>query len=276
MKTDTIFYTLLQNLPSVLFEVLEKSPALASHYDFSSVEIKELARRIDGLFLPKPEYPEDPIYFVEVQFQSDDNLYWRLITEAFLYLNQYKPEKSWQAVVLWANRDLDVGIPLAYQTSLAAGQIHVVYLDELVGTSSSIGLGIIKLVVSPEDEARQEAQSLINLVKKADAENSRDLLELVERMLIYKFSSYSRQELAAMFGLTEWQQTRFYQEVKEEVKEELREEVKEEVKEEVREETKLETIPRLLSEGLTVEQIARILELDIEVVKQSIKKENSK
>jgi predicted transposase/invertase (TIGR01784 family) len=262
MKTDTIFYTLLQNLPSVLFEVLEKSPVLASHYEFSSVEIKELARRIDGLFLPKPEYPQDPIYFVEVQFQSDDNLYWRLITEAFVYLNQYKPEKSWQAVVLWANRDIDVGIPLAYQTSLAAGQIHVVYLDELVGTSSSIGLGIIKLVVSPEDEAIQEARSLINLVKTADAENGRDLLELVERMLVYKFSSYTRQELEAVFGLTEWQQTRFYQEVKEELREE------------VKEETKLEIIPKLLSEGLTIEQIARIFELDIEVVKQAIKNES--
>ena len=262
MKTDTIFYTLLQNLPSVLFELLEKSPALASHYEFSSVEIKELARRIDGLFLPKPEYPQDPIYFVEVQFQSDDNLYWRLITEAFVYLNQYKPEKSWQAVVLWANRDIDIGIPLAYQTSLAAGQIHVVYLDELVGTSSSIGLGIIKLVVSPENEAIQEARSLINLVKTADAENGRDLLELVERMLVYKFSSYTRQELEAMFGLTEWQQTRFYQEVKEELREE------------VKEETKLEIIPKLLSEGLTIEQIARIFELDIEVVKQAIKNES--
>jgi predicted transposase/invertase (TIGR01784 family) len=91
MKTDTIFYTLLQNLPSVLFEILQQSPTLALHYNFSSVEIKELARRIDGLFLPKPEYTEDPIYFVEVQFQPDDDLYWRLITEAFLYLNQYRP-----------------------------------------------------------------------------------------------------------------------------------------------------------------------------------------
>ncbi|MFM6309015.1 MAG: DUF2887 domain-containing protein, partial [Dolichospermum sp.] len=156
------------------------------------------------------------------------------------------------------NRDLDNGIPLAYQTSLAAGQIHVVYLDELADTSSSIGLGIIKLVVSPEDEAIQKARSLINLVKTADAENGRNLLELVERMLVYKFSSYTRQELEAMFGLTEWQQTRFYQEVREET--EL--------------ETKLKTIPRLLCEGLTVEQIARILELDIEVVRQEIKKES--
>ncbi|MFM6611436.1 MAG: hypothetical protein ACKPJQ_18800, partial [Dolichospermum sp.] len=78
------------------------------------------------------------------------------------------------------------------------------------------------------------------------------------RMLVYKFSSYTRQELEAMFGLTEWQQTRFYQEVREET--EL--------------ETKLKTIHRLLFEGLTVEQIARILELDIEVVRQEIKKES--
>lgn len=95
-----------------------------------------------------------------------------------------------------------------------------------------------------------------------DAANSRYLLELVERMLIYKFSTYSCQELEAMFGLTEWQQTRFYQEVKEELREEIKEE------------TKLEIIPKLLSEGLTVEQIARIFELDIEVVKQAIKNES--
>ncbi len=99
MKTDTIFYTLLQNLPSVLFELLEQSPTQALHYEFSSVEIKELSRRIDGLFLPKPEFPQEPIYFVEVQYQRDDDLYWRLITEAFVYLNQYRPEKPWQAVV---------------------------------------------------------------------------------------------------------------------------------------------------------------------------------
>ncbi|MBA3921362.1 MAG: Rpn family recombination-promoting nuclease/putative transposase [Nostocaceae cyanobacterium] len=254
MKTDTIFYTLLQNFPSVLFELLEQSPALALHYDFSSVEIKELARRIDGLFLPKPEYSQDPIYFVEVQFQPDDDLYWRLITEAFLYLNQYRPQQTWQAVVLWAKRSLDPGIPFTYQNCLANGQIHVVYLDELVAPASSIGLKIIKLVVAPEDEAVQEARSLINQVQQAPAANRRNLLELVEKLLVYKFSSYSRQELEAVFGLTEWRETRFYQEVQEE--------------------TKLETIPELLKVGLNVEQIAQVLKLDIEVVQQAIQKQS--
>ena len=97
-------------------------------------------------------------------------------------------------------------------------------------------------------------------MEKADAAKSRNLLELVERMLVYKFSTYSRQELEAMFGLTEWQKTRFYQEIEEQT--EL--------------ETKLKTIPKLLNEGLNVEQIARIFELDIEVVKQAIKQQSSK
>lgn len=93
-----------------------------------------------------------------------------------------------------------------------------------------------------------------------DAVNSRYLLELVERMLIYKFSTYSRQELEAMFGLAQWQQTRFYQELKEET--EL--------------ETKVKTIPRLLKMGLSVEQIAEALELKIEVVRQAIENQGRK
>ena len=68
-----------------------------------------------------------------------------------------------------------------------------------------------------------------------------------------------------MFGLTDWRQTKFYQEVKEETKQE--------VKEEVREETKLETIPRLLKFGLSIEQIAEVLELDVKQVQQAIEKQ---
>ncbi|MEH2013230.1 hypothetical protein [Nostoc sp.] len=68
-----------------------------------------------------------------------------------------------------------------------------------------------------------------------------------------------------MFGLTDWRQTKFYQEVKEETKQE--------VKEEVREETKLDTIPRLLKLGLSIEQIAEALELDVEQVRQAIEKQ---
>jgi predicted transposase/invertase (TIGR01784 family) len=199
---------------------LEQSQSLALHYQFTSVEIKELARRIDGLFLPKPDFPEDLIYFfVEVQFQRDDDIYWRIITEAFLYINQYKPQRRWQAVLLFAQGSLDPDVPFIYQTSLAQQQIRIIYLDELDDVpSSSIGLGVIKLVVATEDKAVQQAKNLINQVQQTDQANRSNLLELVERMLIYKFVNKTQQELEAMFGLTDWRQTKFCQEVKEETK----------------------------------------------------------
>ena len=71
-----------------------------------------------------------------------------------------------------------------------------------------------------------------------------------------------------MFGLTEWRQTRFYQEVKEEVEEEF----KKKFKEEAELNAKLEIIPGLLKVGLNIEQIAQVLKLDIEVVRNTIGK----
>lgn len=69
LKTDSIFYRIFQSLPSTFFELINQPPSLASAYQFSSVEVKQLAFRIDGVFLPNT--PELPIYFAEVQFQPD-------------------------------------------------------------------------------------------------------------------------------------------------------------------------------------------------------------
>ncbi|MEH2333933.1 DUF2887 domain-containing protein [Nostoc sp.] len=77
---------------------------------------------------------------------------------------------------------------------------------------------MIKLIVATEDQAIQQAKNLINQVQQADEANRSNLLELIERILIYKFVNKSQQELEAMFGLTDWRQTKFYQEVKEETK----------------------------------------------------------
>ncbi len=41
---------------------------LAQFYDFASVEVKELKRRMDGVYCP--QRLKDPFIFVEVQFQS--------------------------------------------------------------------------------------------------------------------------------------------------------------------------------------------------------------
>ncbi|WGV26346.1 hypothetical protein [Halotia branconii] len=61
--------------------------------------------------------------------------------------------------------------------------------------------------------------------------------------------------------------TRVYQEAKEEGKLEAKQEAKEE--------GKLEVVPRVLKLGLSLEQIAEALELDIEVVRKAAAKSSS-
>jgi predicted transposase/invertase (TIGR01784 family) len=86
VRTDAIFYQLFKRFPSFLFTLLETPPAQANDYRFESIEIKETAFRIDGVFLPPETAFPKIIYFAEVQFQSDEALYHRFFTESLLYL----------------------------------------------------------------------------------------------------------------------------------------------------------------------------------------------
>ena len=260
MKTDTIFYQLFQTFPSLLFELIGQAPTEAQGYEFSSREIKELAFRFDGVFLPAPNSTHQPIYFVEVQFHPKSDFYWRFFTEVFLYLGQYKPHHDWRAVAVFATRSLDPGVPMQYRGLLMSQQVHFVYLDELGETvNSSLGLGIVQLVVENEETAAgfinrlfQQAQQELN-----DQVFRQKVLELIETILVYKFTNLSRQELEAMFGLDELKQTRYFREVAAEAALEGKLE------------GKLESVPRLLQLGLTIEQITTALELDVDVVRQA-------
>ena len=105
-------------------------------------------------------------------------------------------------------------------------------------------------------QARQELEDVVLRQK---------VLGLIETILVYKFTNLSRQELEAMFGLDELKQTRYFQEVAAEIAAKAKVEGKLEGKVE----GKLESVPRLLQLGLSVEQIATALELDVEVVRQA-------
>lgn len=244
MKTDSLFYKLFQTIPEVLFELVGKSPYLASYYKFTAVELKELTKRTDGIFLPKRK--GDPIYFVEVQFQKDDNFYWRLMQEVFVYLGQNHWRGDWQAIVFWARKSLDPGVPLPYRDLLEAGKLRSLYLDTIENTSNSIGLGMVCLAVEPEDNAKARVLSLERQIRQLPLPKRRDMLELLEQALAYKFPNLSPDEVKAMFTETELKKTRFYQDVYAEGRDDLA----------------AKAIPRLLDMGLTIGQVAEILDLD--------------
>lgn len=96
VKTDTLSYYLFQEFPRIFFELIGQSATLANDYKFASIELKQVAFRLDGLFLPTQDKPNLPIYFVEVQFQPDETFYYRLFAEIFLYLYQFKAVNDWR------------------------------------------------------------------------------------------------------------------------------------------------------------------------------------
>jgi predicted transposase YdaD len=80
-------------------------------------------------------------------------------------------------------------------------------------------------------------------------------------ILAYKFTDLSREEVEAMLGL-DLKESRIYQEVKEEVYQQSKEEGRLE-----REAEMLNiTVPLLLKAGMTVEQIAEQLQVEVEAV----------
>ena len=221
MHTDTIFYQIFLTFHTLLFEILGEPTENARDYKFTSVEVKEKAFRFDGIFMA--DSVEKPIYFVEVQFQPKPDFYWELIAEINIYLNQFKPVQDWQGVALFAKRSLDVGELTAYQQELInSGRIKRIYLDEL--PPGSIGMGLIELIVSKEVQAPELVKTLLDRTK-TEVENDREkqgIIELLETVLLSKFSQLSRQEIEAMFLVSDIKQTRVYQEAKQEGRQEGR------------------------------------------------------
>ena len=264
MKTDPIFYRLFQSFPSVFFELIGRSPEEATAYDFRSVEIKQTAFRIDGVFIPVSRSAQPPILFAEVQFQKDPDFYFRLFSEITLYLRQYKPVSDWQAVVIYPTRKIETPEPLAYRDWLSLPKIQRLYLDELEPPAEpSFGVSMVRLVVESKKSALIQAKGLIAKARRevGDTIAQQKVIELIETILVYKFPTKSRQELEAMLGLGDLKETRFYQEAKQEGKQEG--EQKGEQK------AKIESVPRLQQMGLTLEQIAQGLNLPIEAVRQA-------
>ena len=87
MRRDSIFYKLFKQMPELSFELIEQSVPDAERYRFDSVEVKETAFRIDGVFLPPDDAESKVIFFSEVQLQKKENLYKRFFAELFVSLH---------------------------------------------------------------------------------------------------------------------------------------------------------------------------------------------
>ena len=86
----------------------------------------------------------------------------------------------------------------------------------------------------------------------------KDLVELIETVIIYKLPRLSREEIQAMLQVHDIRETKVFQEAKEEGIEEERQRSLEE---------KRRGVARLAAMKMSAEKIAEILELDIDMVR---------
>jgi predicted transposase YdaD len=96
---------------------------------------------------------------------------------------------------------------------LASGRILRVFLDELGEIEElPIGVGLMVLTTLEGNAAKTEARRAIER-----SAGNRDIIEMITKIVVYKFNSLSRDEVDVMLGI-ELQQTRVYQEAKAEGK----------------------------------------------------------
>ncbi len=223
MKTDSIFYRLFQTDPSLLFDLLGQPADQAQGYEFRSVEIKQLAFRIDGVFLPKPDAADPTVWFVEVQFQKDPQFYHRFFAEISLFLDQYPQTMDWQAAVFFPSRNVEPDQVHLHRALLNSDQVHRVFLDDLSGVATtSIGVSLIQLILADTADAIVQAKSLLARTQAQEQTDSKmaAIIELIETIVVYKFPQLSRQEIEHMLGLSELRQTKVYQEALQEGRQE--------------------------------------------------------
>jgi predicted transposase/invertase (TIGR01784 family) len=206
MRRDSIFYQLFRQYPALLFELLSEPPDRVSEYIFDSIEVKETAFRIDGVFMPPDR--SGIVYLCEVQFQLDELLYERMLSEISIYTYRNRERfADWQAVVIYPTRTMEQSRTEMVREMLASGRIRRVYLDELGEVETlPTGLGLMVLTTLEGEKATRSAIGLIDR-----SQGSRDIIDLVSTIIVYKFSNLSRDEVDAMLGI-ELAQTRVYQE----------------------------------------------------------------
>lgn len=218
MRRDSIFYQLFQQSPTLLFELLTNRPLNAEEYRFDSVAAKEPKFEIDGVFLPPENDDAGVVYFCEVQFQKDEQLYERVFAESALYFYRNRPRfKDWQAVIIYPARNVEQSDLYPHRSFLNGGQVHRVYLDEL-GDIRTLPLNVALMVLTTVEKAiaPQEARYLLNRTRQeVSPPTTQAIIEMITTIIAYKFEQLNRQEVETMLGIT-LKHTRMYQDIKEE------------------------------------------------------------
>ncbi|KHG38930.1 hypothetical protein OA07_26725 [Aphanizomenon flos-aquae 2012/KM1/D3] len=212
MKTDKLFYRIFLNQPDLIAELIPGIPS-DCEFEYSAPVLKEKETRLDGLLTPISNNSDVPLIFLAAQMQRDIKFYNRYFRGIFSYIDQYEISENWRGLLILLNKRLELGSELPHR-NLLNSQVERLYLEDLLHQDDlSPNLALLRLIVTPKDQAGLAARKILNSVS-TEAEFQLKL-DLVESILVNKFTQLTLEEIQKMLNLKEADitQTRFYQEV---------------------------------------------------------------
>ncbi|MBE9237563.1 DUF2887 domain-containing protein [Anabaena aphanizomenioides LEGE 00250] len=265
MKTDKLFYRIFLTQPGILAELIPGIP-LDCEFEYCAPVIKEQEFRHDGVLTPIGDDLNLPIVFLEAQMQTDKGFYGRYFAEVYLYLKQYNISRPWRGLIILKSHSHELGSEIPYR-SILKEDVQRLYLEDLLSeTDLSPNLGILQLIVLPQNRVGEAAQKLLQNVENKTQFTQR--LDLIEAILVSKFPQISPEEILKMLDLktADITQTRFYRDVFQLGAKEGRQEGKAEGKAEGKQEGEAQLIIRQVNRRcgiLSPNQEAQIRSLDL-------------
>jgi predicted transposase/invertase (TIGR01784 family) len=202
-----------------------------------------------------PQTTKLPLYVVEVQFQRVETFYANLFAKVFCYLEENDPTQEWVAVAIFPSRKQEPKHLKPYEDLLQSHSVRRIFLNELPAhTNSPLGLELLQLMRASFGQAKKLAPHLLQRAKVelADSVLVRKVVELMEGLLMRRFTELTREEIRMKFQLHDIRESRVW---KEAVEEGISLHKKEMVK-------------KCLAKGMSVKQIANLMELPLDEVKQ--------
>ncbi len=284
MKTDKLIYSIFQESPETALALLGYDEALSRHYAFQSIEVKEKSYRIDGVLLP--DLPDLPVVILEIQFQVDEFIYERILSETLIFRAQNRQFPQTQMVVMFASRNLDTGAGM-FEPLVKSGAIRPIYLSEVLNEETrNLGQMLLLLTVKKSSLASdlEVAKTFKEILDKPETPYARKrfFLNLLVNVFLEKHEPLTYQELEAMIKMEEifdFSNNRLVhdiarhtiapeiaKELAKDIAKDMAKDIAKDMAQEIARSKQLAEIPALRRFGLTNEQIAEALQLPLEEV----------
>lgn len=274
MQSDPLFFRLFSELPGCFFQLVGRPDRDARRYRHEAIEYKQAAVRLDGVFTPlKPG--DDPAYIWEAQFYPSDKVYANLLAKMGMFLQRSNPNQDIVAVVIYPSESTEQKNLRPYRFLRESDQLVRIYLDQLPpAPPDRFDLGILELIAAKPDAALAKAQAMVPHVResKLPSQVRRDVLQFIATVIMYQFPNWSRTEVEKMLQVTDFRQTRVYQEAFEEGIEKGLEKGRKEGREEGREEGIEVVARRMLEKGKPLTEIAEATGLTLAQIRKLRKK----